>query len=58
VLEPAEVPEEKSRPRRSELCMMTTLIGFLGSIALALLLDLIRAIKNDPEKKKILNGGS
>jgi tyrosine-protein kinase Etk/Wzc len=56
VLEPAEVPDEKSRPSRGELCMIVTLIGFFTSIALAILIDLIRNVKNDPEKRKILKG--
>ncbi len=56
ILEPAEVPEEKSRPQRSRLCMIITAAGFFGSIALALFFDLIRSIRNDPYKKNILMG--
>ncbi len=56
ILEPAEVPEEKSRPRRSQICLIATVIGFFGSIGLALLIDLVRNVKNDPEKRKILKG--
>jgi capsule polysaccharide export protein KpsE/RkpR len=56
VLEPAEIPEEKSRPSRSRLCMIVTVIGFMSSIALALFIDLGRSINNDPEKKRILQG--
>lgn len=58
VLEPAEIPDEKSRPSRGELCMIITLIGFFTSIALALIIDLVRNIKNDPEKRKLLKGES
>ena len=56
VLEPAEIPDEKSRPSRSKICIIVTFIGFFFSILLALFIDLVRSIKNDPEKKKILRG--
>ena len=56
VLEPAEIPDEKSRPSRSKLCIIVTIIGFLSSIAFALIADVVRQVKNDPEKKKILKG--
>ena len=58
ILEPAEVPEEKSRPHRSQLCIAATLIGFFGSIGLAMIIDLVRSVKNDPDKRKILKGES
>ena len=56
VLDPVEVPEEKSRPKRSELCMIVTVIGFFGSIGLAIILHVIKKVKNDPEKRRILRG--
>lgn len=56
ILEPAEIPEEKSRPQRSKICIIATILGFSGSIGLALIKDLVQKVKNDPEKRKILNG--
>lgn len=56
VLEHAEIPDEKSRPSRGQLCIIATLIGFVFSIFLAIFIDIIRNVKNDPEKKKILKG--
>jgi uncharacterized protein involved in exopolysaccharide biosynthesis len=58
VLDPVEVPEEKSRPKRSELCMIVTVIGFFGSIGLAIILHVIKKVKNDPEKRRILKGSA
>jgi tyrosine-protein kinase Etk/Wzc len=56
ILEPAEVPEEKSRPRRSQICIIATLTGFLGSLGAALFIDLVRHIRNDPSKTNLLRG--
>ncbi len=56
VLEPPEIPEEKTGPMRGELCIKVTLVGFIASILLAIFIELIKNIKNDPRKKKILKG--
>ncbi len=55
VLEEAEVPEEKSGPSRGKLCIIVTLIGFLGSLAVVMTIHLINGIRKDPEKQKLLN---
>jgi len=57
-LEPAEIPDEKSRPRRSQLCIIVTIVGFIFSIVLAAAIDIIHNIKKDPKKQKILKGDS
>ncbi len=56
ILEPAEVPEEKSRPRRSQICMIATVLGFFISLGGALFWDLIIKIKDDPSKTDLLKG--
>lgn len=55
VLQSAEVPEEKSGPRRSQLVAMVTAGALFGSIALVLILHAIRKISSDPEKLRLLN---
>jgi capsule polysaccharide export protein KpsE/RkpR len=54
VLEPVEVPEEKSGPARSQLVIGATAGGFALSILAIFLSELIRRIKSDPEKMKLL----
>jgi len=56
VLEYAEIPEVKDSPSRGRLCIMVTFGSFTGLIILAFFLNLIKSIKNDPHKKKILHG--
>ena len=56
VLEYAEVPDEKEEPSRGRLCMMVTFGAFAGSIVLALILNMVKNISNDPNKKRILKG--
>lgn len=58
ILEPVEVPEEKSGPSRGQLCIVVTLGAFFGSIVIALLLNMIRNIQADPSKKRLLQEGS
>ncbi len=58
VLEPAEIPEEKSGPSRGKLCMIVTALGFFASIGIAVLIDGIRNVKNDPDKMQILKSSS
>ena len=56
VLEYAEVPEEKTEPSRGQLCMIVTVGAFFGSLVLALILNMLKGISNDPEKVKIIKG--
>lgn len=56
ILELAEVPDKKSGPSRSIICIVTTLVAFSFSIILAFILNAIRNIKKDPEKIKKLKG--
>ncbi len=57
VLAPAEVSEEKSGPRRSQICIIATVLGFFAGLGIGLLSDLYKHIKNDPEKIRLLTGG-
>ena len=54
ILEPVEVPEEKSGPSRGQLCVYVTFGSFFGSIVLALLINVIRKIAADPSKRRYL----
>ena len=56
VLEYAEVPEEKEEPSRGQLCMMVSAGAFFGSLVLALVINMLKGIINDPKKIKILKG--
>ena len=52
VLDEAVAPEEKSRPRRSTLVAMATLIALIGSIVLVLVLEYLE--KMPDEQRKVL----
>ncbi len=56
ILELSEVPDKKSGPSRSIICIITTFAAFLFSVFLAFISRAIRNIKNDPEKLKKLKG--
>ncbi|MBA7680810.1 hypothetical protein ES703_89131 [subsurface metagenome] len=56
VLELAEVPDIKSGPSRSKICMVTVLIAFAGSIILAFFLNTINKIRKDHSRLKKING--
>ena len=58
ILEYAEIPDEKSGPSRARLCMIVTAIAFFGSIVLAFIINMLRNVMKDPEKKKILSGNA
>jgi len=58
VLEPVEVPEEKSGPSRGVLCVGITMASFIGSILIALLLTSIQKIAADPSKRRFLREGA
>ena len=53
VLEPVEVPEQKSGPFRGELAATVTAGAFAGSILLSLVLHWIRSIRTDARKRRI-----
>ena len=48
VIEKAEVPDQKSGPARSMLCIIGTFAGGFISVFLAFLLNSVKNIKNDP----------
>ncbi|MFW5777412.1 MAG: hypothetical protein ACOCZB_09025, partial [Spirochaetota bacterium] len=54
VLEPVEVPEEKSGPSRGQMVISVTLGAFFGSVVLALVIYGLGKIMRDPEKMKLL----
>lgn len=56
VLEWAEVPDKKSGPSRSKICMYATVLGLLAGIVIAFILNAASRIRQDPEKKKLLRG--
>lgn len=56
VLEYAEVPEEKIGPSRGKMCIQVTAGAFIAMIALALIIEYLKKIINDPKNRKILTG--
>ena len=58
VLELADVPDKKSSPSRSLICIITVFIAFFLSIIISFILNAIKNIKNDPERMKKLRGKS
>ena len=58
VLELADVPDKKSSPSRSLICIITVFIAFFLSIIISFILNAIKNIKHDPERMKKLRGKS
>jgi tyrosine-protein kinase Etk/Wzc len=56
VLESPEIPDEKSGPSRGRICVIATAVAFLGSAALALLLNVLRKQKAGPGMLTKLTG--
>lgn len=56
VIEKAEVPDQKSGPARSMLCIIGTFAGFFISVFLAFLLNALENIKKDPIAMRKLKG--
>ena len=52
ILELAEIPDIKARPQRSNIVIVSTMLGLAGSIVFSLLSNLVQKIRNDPEKRK------
>jgi tyrosine-protein kinase Etk/Wzc len=57
ILDLAEVPDRKSGPHRSTLCLVTILLAALGGVLLAFLLNMVKGIQNDPSKLIRIRGG-
>ncbi len=53
ILEPVEIPEQKSGPSRAELAASVTAGAFFGSILISLALHWIRSIRTDARKRRI-----
>ena len=56
ILELADVPDRKSGPSRSIICIVTVFVAFFLSIIAAFFLNAVKNIQNDPEKMKRLKG--
>lgn len=56
ILELARVPEKKSGPNRTKLCIQITIIGFIISLFVVFLKEVFLYFKNAPEKIKKLKG--
>lgn len=56
VLELAEVPDKKSGPSRSLICIVTVFLAFFFSIIAVFILNAVKNIKSDPEKIKRIKG--
>ncbi|MGB8130677.1 MAG: GNVR domain-containing protein [Candidatus Angelobacter sp.] len=49
VLDPAVIPERKSRPHRASIVLLATLLGLMLAIILAFIVETIQFSKGDPE---------
>ncbi|HNV36631.1 MAG: cryptic autophosphorylating protein tyrosine kinase Etk [Spirochaetes bacterium ADurb.Bin110] len=49
IIEMAEVPDMKSGPSRSKICIIATIIGFFISILIASIAESVSKIRRDPE---------
>ena len=49
VIEMAEVPDKKSGPSRSKICIVATIAAFAGSMLLVFILEYVESVKNDVE---------
>ncbi len=56
ILELAEVPDKKSGPSRSLICIVTVFLAFFFSIIAVFILNAVKNIKNDPDKIKRIKG--
>lgn len=57
ILESAEVPDRKSGPSRSTLCLIVTFIGFFVSVFLAFILNTVANVKQDSEAMSKFKSG-
>ena len=58
ILEMAEVPDMKSGPSRTNLCVIVTLAAGFFAVLLAFILNALSNVKNDPEAMQKLRGKS
>jgi tyrosine-protein kinase Etk/Wzc len=58
VLDMAEAPDLKSGPQRGRIIIGATLGAFCASIAFSFFFNVIRKVRSDPEKRKLLKGVS
>jgi uncharacterized protein involved in exopolysaccharide biosynthesis len=58
ILEMAEIPDQKSGPRRGMLCIIVTFAAGFFAVFLAFVLNAVANIKNDPEAMAKLRGTS
>jgi uncharacterized protein involved in exopolysaccharide biosynthesis len=56
ILELAEAPDQKTGPSRSKICIITTVVAFIGSILLAFVLHSIKQLRNDASKLRRIKG--
>jgi uncharacterized protein involved in exopolysaccharide biosynthesis len=56
ILELAEVPDEKTSPSRSKICMGVTVGAFIFSVFLAFILHSIRQLRSDPSRLRRIRG--
>ncbi len=56
VLDAAEVPDEKTGPSRGKICMIATLLAFLGSVVLAFLLHSLKSLLLDSGRVRRMIG--
>ncbi len=54
VLEMAEVPDHKSGPSRTSIVLMSTVIAFLASLLLVLVINGIQKVRSNPELRRML----
>lgn len=57
ILEMADVPDKKSGPSRSVICVVAAMAGFFLSVLAAFVLEAISNIRKDPEAMSKLRGG-
>jgi tyrosine-protein kinase Etk/Wzc len=56
IIEPAEVPEVKAGPFRSQICMAVAALAFLAACVLAFILEYLEKAKRDPVEAEKLAG--
>jgi uncharacterized protein involved in exopolysaccharide biosynthesis len=54
IIEKAEVPEVKSGPSRSRICLVMTVAAFIVSVIIAFYKEYIEKVRNDPEDSEKL----
>lgn len=52
IIEPVEIPLAKSGPSRSRICITVTIAAFLAATLLAFILEYLKRITSDPERRR------